>query len=165
MKNLIAIDDSACSETVVESVLSGYWPAGSLFNLITIVEPLNIQYALSGALYYDAIAEAQTDFNNQRRKFLNEKAEQLNKKFGENKVASRIIDGDVVTSIIDEALEWDADLIILGSHGRSGFQKLLLGSVADKVVSRSPCSVQIIKPKLTKERSITNAISTQSVVA
>lgn len=165
MRILVAIDDSECSNTVIDSVLHSLWPADSLFNVITVVEPLNIQYALSGALYFEAIAEAQRDFNDQRRKFLDEKAELLKKKFGDKKIASRIIDGDVVTSIIDEASEWDADLIIVGSHGRSGFQKLLLGSTADKVVSRSPCSVQIVKPKLRKEKATADNLSGKAALA
>ncbi len=165
MKILVAIDDSPCSITVVESVLDNDWPSDSLFNVITVVEPLNIQYALSGAIYFEAIAEAQRDFNEHRRKFLDEKVEQLKKKFGDNKVASQIIDGDTVTSIIEEAFEWDADLIIVGSHGRSGFQKLLLGSVADKVVSRSPCSVQIVKPKLKKEKATVTKGASKTVLA
>lgn len=53
-------------------------------------------------------------------------------------------DGDAQKEILNLAKEIKADLIILGSHGRSGIERLVLGSVANAVVSRSPCSALIL---------------------
>lgn len=47
--------------------------------------------------------------------------------------------------ICEFAESWDAELIILGSHGRSGLKELLLGSVSNYVVHHAPCSVLIVK--------------------
>ena len=47
--------------------------------------------------------------------------------------------GNVVESIIDFATEEKGDLIIVGTHGRKGLEKMWLGSVAERVVRRSPC--------------------------
>jgi universal stress protein A len=47
---------------------------------------------------------------------------------------------------VDEARREKADLIVVGSHGRSGMAKLLLGSVAAHVVSHAPCSVLVVRP-------------------
>jgi nucleotide-binding universal stress UspA family protein len=49
--------------------------------------------------------------------------------------------GDPVTEILDEARRIGAGLIAMGTHGRSGLQKLVLGSVADAVLERAPCPV------------------------
>lgn len=49
--------------------------------------------------------------------------------------------------IIRVALENRADLIIMGSHGRTGFQKLLMGSVTERVIGQTPCPVLVVKKK------------------
>jgi nucleotide-binding universal stress UspA family protein len=51
--------------------------------------------------------------------------------------------GDPAHEIVQAASEWNADLIIIGSRGRTGLARLLLGSVARKVVTHAPCSVLI----------------------
>jgi nucleotide-binding universal stress UspA family protein len=49
-------------------------------------------------------------------------------------------------SILDQAKQLQANLIVLGTHGRSGFEHLLLGSVTEKVVRKAPCPVLIVPP-------------------
>ena len=53
--------------------------------------------------------------------------------------------GDPTTKIVDYALEIQADLIVMPSHGRRGVSRFLLGSVAERVVRLSPCPVLILK--------------------
>lgn len=62
---------------------------------------------------------------------------------------SAVRDGHLRAAIVDEARKWRADLIVLGSHGRTGITRLLLGSVAQSVVSHAPCSVEVVRRKLT----------------
>jgi len=57
----------------------------------------------------------------------------------------RTIDRDPAHAIVDSARAWGADLIVIGSHGRTGFDRLLLGSVAETVVRRAPCSVEVVR--------------------
>ncbi len=54
-------------------------------------------------------------------------------------------EGDPKSRIIDLATEWHADLIVLGSHGRKGLNRFLLGSVSQAVARQAPCSVQIVR--------------------
>lgn len=49
--------------------------------------------------------------------------------------------------ICEVAREWDADLVMVGSHGRTGLKELLLGSVSNYVVHHSPCSVMVVHPE------------------
>jgi nucleotide-binding universal stress UspA family protein len=53
--------------------------------------------------------------------------------------------GEARQQIIDYATEWPADLIVLGSHGRRGLNRFLLGSVSEGVVRHAPCSVEIVR--------------------
>jgi nucleotide-binding universal stress UspA family protein len=54
-------------------------------------------------------------------------------------------DVDVANKIVEEAEQWPADLIIMGTHGRSGVQRLVLGSVAAAVVHRARVPVMLVR--------------------
>lgn len=55
--------------------------------------------------------------------------------------------GDTSSTIVDQALSTGADLIVMGTHGRRGFQRLLLGSVAEAVLHHAPCPVLTVPPQ------------------
>jgi nucleotide-binding universal stress UspA family protein len=61
------------------------------------------------------------------------------------KADSEIVEGHAKSKIIDYADHWGADLIVIGSHGLTGMQRFLLGSVSDAVARHAKCSVQIVK--------------------
>jgi nucleotide-binding universal stress UspA family protein len=58
----------------------------------------------------------------------------------------RLVTGDPATEIVRVADEEDVDLIVLGTHGRTGLRRLLMGSVAEAVVRRAECPVISFKP-------------------
>ena len=61
----------------------------------------------------------------------------------------RVIDGHVVhEGIVDTAIAIGADLIVMGSHGRTGIEKLLLGSVTQRVLQDAKCPVLVVKGEL-----------------
>ncbi len=53
--------------------------------------------------------------------------------------------------ILSFAESSNTDLIIMGSHGRSGFKKMMLGSVASQVITKAICPVMIVKPSKSKK--------------
>ena len=55
--------------------------------------------------------------------------------------------GKPASEIVRTAKEWPADIIVIGSHGRHGIQRALLGSVAEAVVRHAPCPVLVIRAK------------------
>ena len=60
--------------------------------------------------------------------------------------SSKVIKGDVAEEITDYAEKNDISLIVMGTHGYKGLEKVLFGSVAEKVVKTSPCPVMTINP-------------------
>ncbi len=56
-----------------------------------------------------------------------------------------LVVGDPATSISELAKSQGADLIVMGTHGRTGLRRLLMGSVAEAIVRRAPCPVFIMK--------------------
>jgi nucleotide-binding universal stress UspA family protein len=56
-----------------------------------------------------------------------------------------LLEGDPAGEIVDYAREVATDLIVMGTHGRTGLERLLMGSVAEKVMREAPCSVLVVK--------------------
>lgn len=56
-----------------------------------------------------------------------------------------LLEGDPATEIVDYAREAGSDVIVMGTHGRTGLERLLMGSVAEKVMREAPCSVLVVK--------------------
>ena len=61
------------------------------------------------------------------------------------KATSAIVEGSPFDRIVRAARARRADLIVMGTHGRTGFSRLLLGSVASRVISASPCPVLTVR--------------------
>ena len=58
----------------------------------------------------------------------------------------RTADGDAATEIVRHARDLDADLIVMGTHGRSGFDRFTLGSVTEKILRKASCPVLTLPP-------------------
>ena len=58
----------------------------------------------------------------------------------------KILFGDTVDEIVAYARENGADMVIIGTHGAKGLEKILLGSVAERVVKRSDCPCLVMNP-------------------
>ncbi|RPJ07463.1 MAG: universal stress protein [Deltaproteobacteria bacterium] len=59
---------------------------------------------------------------------------------------AELIVGEIVEEIVNFAEKREADLIIIGTHGSKGIEKLLLGSVAERVVKIAPCPTLVMNP-------------------
>jgi nucleotide-binding universal stress UspA family protein len=56
-------------------------------------------------------------------------------------IETKLLEGEPWRVIREEAEAWSADLLVMGTHGRGGFEHLLLGSVTEKLMGRAPCPV------------------------
>lgn len=61
-------------------------------------------------------------------------------------LTSKVAVGIPAQVIVDEAKQWGADLIVVGSHGYGFWDRAVLGSVSNAVVHRAPCSVLVVRP-------------------
>ena|SRR5581483_11873525 len=61
------------------------------------------------------------------------------------RVEHRVLEGDPVEEILVAARQAHAELIVMGTHGRTGLERLLMGSVAEQVVRRSTCPVLTVR--------------------
>lgn len=74
------------------------------------------------------------------------------------RVETRVARGEVEEVIRERGEEWGADLMVLGTHGRGGFERFLLGSVASDVVRRGTVSVLVIPPVVPAEQGKTERV-------
>jgi nucleotide-binding universal stress UspA family protein len=65
---------------------------------------------------------------------------------GDLAVRYDVVEGDVAQAILEQAQATKADLIVLGTHGRSGFERLVLGSVTEKIVRKAHGAVLTVPP-------------------
>lgn len=63
-------------------------------------------------------------------------------------IVPSVVEKDPVAAIVETAATLPADLIVMGTHGRSGFERLLLGSVTEKVLRKAPCPVLTVPRRL-----------------
>ena len=145
MKILLAVDNSEYSNAAIQEVARRPWPARSMVRVLSVAEPLPPPAA---ELWYDnqgSLDAAQRELKKNTTEFTKTILAKLRRK-GLN-IESTVREGHPRTAIIDEALKWRADLIVMGSHGRTGLTRLPLGSVAQYVVSNAPCSVEVARRK------------------
>ena len=143
MKLLVAIDKSEHSMAALAEVRRLAWPAGTSATLLSVVR--TDVYAF-GEFYAPAAQEIEILVREDKYRaeaLLAEHAAAM-KDTGLG-VTTRVEHGDPRLVIVDMAKELGVDWVVVGSHGRRGFQKLVLGSVASHVVTHAPCSVLVVK--------------------
>jgi nucleotide-binding universal stress UspA family protein len=143
MRILLAIDDSRFSQAAIETVIEQGRPQDTDVRILHVVEspPLLVAREMGG---YDPALETALESQKQNAEALVMKAAELLRARG-LKVAATLEVGDPKSKILDIAEEWRADLIVVGSHGRRGFERFLMGSVSDAVARHAKCSVQIVR--------------------
>jgi len=143
MRTLLAIDDSRFSQAAIETVIEQARPHDTDVRILHVVEspPLLVAREMGG---YDPALETALESQKQNAEALVLKAAELLRARG-LKVAATLEVGDPKSKILDVAEEWRADLIVVGSHGRRGFERFLMGSVSDAVARHAKCSVQIVR--------------------
>ena len=146
MRVLLAVDGSPCSEAAIKEVAARAWPAHTEIRVITAYElplaPTPETWALPPD-YFDRLDRAGRE---QAEAIKDAALLKLTSSFDPLiTVTANILPGSPRAIILEEAERWGADLIVLGSHGYGLWQKFLLGSVSQAVVSHAKCSVEVVR--------------------
>ena len=152
MRILLAIDDSKFSEAATQAVLATAKPRETEVHVIHVIEILTNQLPEMTA-YYPGI-EHERDSQRKPAGALVAKTAELLRSKGLSVTASVEL-GRVKSKILDAAEAFRADLIVLGSHRRTGLERFLMGSLSEAVACHAPCSVEIVRiPKLSPDVQI-----------
>ena len=146
MKIIVAIDESKFSDAVVQLIIGQQRPESAQLRLIHVIEPFTFYFPPEMAAEYAStpqIEALRTDRVEKGKALLSAAGDKLRK--AGFTVETMLSEGDVRSAIIDSAAEEKADLIVVGSHGRKGLDRFLMGSVSEFVARHAPCSVEIVR--------------------
>ena len=148
-KILIALDYNPTAQKIAEA---GYELAKSM-NAQIILMHVVADYTYYSSLDYSPImgfdqfsnlGAVQIDSAMELEKAANEYLEKSKTHLGDTSIKTLVKDGDTGDAILEAAENLDVDLIVLGSHSRRGLDKILMGSVAEKVLRHSKIPLFII---------------------
>ena len=149
---MIATDGSKFSETAVETICGMIGQAEDTeIKIVSAYEhPLMADaapYSLPTA-YNPVIDKELSELANQAVMEARQKITD-GLSFSTKNVKTEILFGSPERVIVEEAENWGADLIVVGSHGYGFWERMFLGSVSNAIVHHAPCSVLIVRGKQT----------------
>lgn len=142
---MLAIDGSKVSETLVDEIIK--FTKGQKVN-VHIVHVLDESFANSGGAPFDYI-ELIAQWREEGQAIIDNAAKIIESKTS-TKVETSILElkpfqGRVAEVIVEEAKKWPADLLVIGSHGRRGFSRFILGSVAENIIRIATIPVLLVR--------------------
>jgi nucleotide-binding universal stress UspA family protein len=143
MNVLLGVDLSPHAEAALNFVLRMAWTAETTLVVVSVVHLPFMAYGEAAAFAPDDLSGLYETLEEAHREVASRSARRL--KDAGLLAEARLVHGDPREALIEEARRHRADLIVVGSHGRSGLTKLVMGSVASYVVTHAPCSVLVVK--------------------
>ena len=161
MRILIGYDGSDSSDTALDDLKRAGLPRDSEALVVSVADLLMsspstaeiVKAALISRRVAASLKQAQTHGTRvikEANEFALSAAERLRTQFPEWNVSSEVIIGTPAWELIDAADRWDADLVVVGSQGRSTIGRLFLGSVSKRLATEATCSVRVARGDVVK---------------
>lgn len=157
--NVLVVPHAAQIEfkNIVVATDGSRWSAAAASEAIGLAKRNKAALTIVSVVPSEFLAPTDIDFGmTQREKFAEKEMQEAEKHAKAVKEAAQkegiaatafVMSGKPADAIVEAARDKKADLIIVGSHGRTGLDKLLMGSVAERVIVLSPCAVLVVKGK------------------
>jgi len=143
MSLVLGVDESPCSQAAVDLVLRLTWPERVSMEVVTTLRPEVQSVDVTDGLHV-GFASSLVEESRVRREVAIRYERRL--RDAGYRASMSATHGDPRERLVDAAADSGADLLVVGSHGRTGLSKLLLGSVSSYALSHAPCSVLVVKP-------------------
>jgi nucleotide-binding universal stress UspA family protein len=146
MRILLALDDSKYSAGATDVLIAQFKTKDAELRLLHVVEPFPVRLAKRrGSRQSPDFVAARVEQRKLADELLSRATEKL--RSAGYKVTYLVEEGDPRDVILNHAESWRADLIMVGSHGRTGLDRFLIGSVSEAVAHHAPCSVEIVRTR------------------
>jgi len=144
MRILIAYDGSPDSELALDDVAARPWPGGSKIHLVTVLEPPLGTPPPNFEFYGPLVVGVENSLRDDAHQRIQKALAKL-KGRDDLETTYELMEGSPKSMLLEAIREWKADLVVVGSHGRSRLERLFLGSVSHALVSHAPCSVEVVR--------------------
>lgn len=146
MRVLLAVEDFRFGRAVVDFVSSHSWKPGTMFKLLHAVEPALVGDSIT-AIYGIGL---DNQILEERTKSGSELMEKLRHELQSALGAALPVEVTVTIGqpqhvILEAADQWQANMIVMGSHGRRGVSRFFLGSVSLAVLAQATCTVTVVR--------------------
>jgi nucleotide-binding universal stress UspA family protein len=143
MRILISTDGSEFSRAAVEKcfqiIVEPEKTAIKIVSVFEVIEPMDISISPEFSQELESAARKKAE------EFAEQAAARVKERFPQVDLTTQVSLGAPDERLIEAAKEWAADLIIIGSHGRGFWGRMLLGSITDSLVHHAPCSVLVVR--------------------
>jgi nucleotide-binding universal stress UspA family protein len=143
---IIGLDGSPDAELAMEAVAERVWPDGSEAHLITILDS-RLSFLTPSLIPRLARWSSPADSANDQAwidRMMKAASDKLQN--AGLKISTEVVRGDPSQRLLDAAIDWEADCIVVGARGLSGIERFLTGSVSTDVAARASCSVEVVRP-------------------
>lgn len=147
MRVLFATDGGKQSDAAIDAIKRFALGRDDEIKVVSVVDmALPMAIDIYGGFLPDT-SELEKTARENAAKIVEESAAKIKASTGEKNVgiSTDVLFGSPDSRIVETAETWNADLIVVGSHGYSRWERLLLGSVSDSVVHHAPCSVLVVR--------------------
>ncbi|MCW5961272.1 MAG: universal stress protein [Pyrinomonadaceae bacterium] len=143
---MLATDGSEHSKAAAEKALEIFGGSGSaVFKVISVYENVFPVAGEPFAISADYYQELEDEAKKQAELFAETAASTLRNEISGIEPEVEVRNGSPGREIVEAAVDWNADVIVVGSHGRGFWGRMMVGSVSDAVMHHAPCSVLIVR--------------------
>jgi nucleotide-binding universal stress UspA family protein len=144
MKILVAVENYKYAKAQVDFIANHKWPQELTFHVFHAAEPVIEEvFDDKGEHLFNRLADWRKE---QGIRLVNNVASDLRSFFPEAVILETVECDYAKEAILDLADQWQADLIIVGAHGRSMKLRAALGSVSNTILTHANCSVMVVRP-------------------
>lgn len=150
MKILVAVDFGLFGRAQIAMMRKLNFPKDTKVRVLHVIEPLCWELQTGYPATMQLSDTVLNEFRESSRKLVHDVACDLLEQTGIDSIDEEVREGSVCDQIVSAVKSFDADMLLVGSHGKSGIARFLLGSTSQAVSTHVGCSVLIARQEPTR---------------